>query len=48
MPLNLCSYLSVWNCNDDEVMHAVRSNPEFIGYIDASKVDDTVKVLFSM
>ena len=33
--------------NDEEVMHAVRSNPSLIGYIDTSKVDDTVKVLFS-
>ncbi len=33
--------------NDDEVIRAVRANPELIGYIDASKVDETVKVLFS-
>lgn len=34
--------------NDDEVLNAVRANPGFVGYIDATKVDDTVKVLFSM
>jgi hypothetical protein len=34
--------------NDDEVLNAVRSNLNFVGYIDASKVDNTVKVLFSM
>ncbi|MPY23244.1 phosphate ABC transporter substrate-binding protein [Shewanella psychropiezotolerans] len=31
--------------NDDEVIKLVSSNPNIIGYIDSSKVNDTVKVV---
>lgn len=34
--------------NDDEVLSLISTNPNLIGYIDSSKVDDSVKVIFTM
>ncbi len=33
--------------SDQDVKKLIAENPDFIGYIDASSVDDTVKVIFT-